>query len=85
MNRRQLLKPLAALAAIPVLFKGKAVGQAFAIDPAKKYIIFANYNMVDMKGLCDTPGPFPGGTPVHAVIVPPDGTLDDAIRIYEVG
>ena len=81
MNRRELLK---ALPAIPVLIKGEAIGQAFAIDPAKKYIIFANYDMVDIQGLAENGGPFPAGTPIHPVIVG-DGTIDDAIRIYEVG
>lgn len=87
MNRRELLKPLAAVALTPLIVKGQEVGKSVAIEPETKtkYAIFVDGDMVDVYGLIDSlSGTFPPGTPLYAVLVPRGKTIDDAIRIFKV-
>lgn len=88
MNRRELLKPLAAIVATPLLIKGEVVGRAIPIDSNKRYIVFVNADLIDASDLCESMSgpqcPFTQPTAVYPVLVPRDMSLDDAIRIYEV-
>lgn len=86
MERRKLIQSLAAL---PVMFMGKQVGVKYETKPDKKYVVFLNCALVDIDSFCAVPlgeGPdiLPPGTPVHAVHVGSNETMDDIIRIYEI-
>jgi hypothetical protein len=83
MERRNLLQALAALPAAIVHLGGKEAGRAYGIDPSKKYVVFVDPSVVDIDAFCHECHAFPPGTPVHCVAAP--GSLDEAIRIYEVG
>jgi hypothetical protein len=82
MQRRELLKSIAALPAVltTVITKGAT---AVEINPNSKYVILADASAIDNpEDFCSNPGmPFPTGTPVIWVR---SGAIDDAVRIYEI-
>ena len=85
MERRQVLKALAAVPLAPLIVQGKAVGAAAKFDPTSRYVIFVDSNMIDCLELAELlTGQFPDGTPLYPVMVPPHRSIDDAIRIYEL-
>ena len=85
MERRQLLKALAAVPLLPLVVHSETVGAAAKIDPGSRYVIFVNSDMIDVHYLVESlSGQFPDGTPVYAVLVQAGGSLDDDIRIYEL-
>lgn len=87
MNRRELVKALPAICATPLFIKGKEVGKVLALHSEKSYVIFLNGHLVDIEEWVHMDHPRAlSGTPVYAVF--PDGrngTMDEIIRIYEVG
>lgn len=89
MERRKLLQSIAALPAMVIAGKnGEQVGVKYETSLDKKYVVFINVRHVDLEQFCHpAPGStevLPQGTPVHAVYVGPDQSMDDLIRIYEV-
>lgn len=82
MERRKLLQALSALPATILHFAGKEVGRSYAIESSKKYLVFVDPSTVDLDAFSQYCDCFPKGTPIHCVAVP--GSLDDAIRIYEI-
>jgi hypothetical protein len=85
MNRRELIKAILPIVAIPVMAKGEEVGKKFKIKPDAKYVVFVNADKVDPEDFCRTPGSgLPEGTPVTPVYLASHESMDDVIRIYEV-
>lgn len=85
MNRRELLKAIPAVAATPLIIKGKEVGKSMELSPDHAYIIFLNGDMIDIEEWCSLDhGPCLSGTPVYAVFPNESHSMDDLIRIFEV-
>lgn len=83
MNRRDLIRSLAALPMVSVMHAGKEVGKKIEIDPKAKYIVFLNSGAVDLDDFCTAPNSgLPDGTPVYPVHACHD--LDQVIRIYKL-
>lgn len=94
MNRRELVKALVPMAAVPLLIKGEAVGSVIKIDPNSKYIVFINEECgLDPEKFCEWETGLPSGTAVWMVRPTPvkdsegnilSRTLDETIRIFKV-
>jgi hypothetical protein len=81
MNRRDILKSLAAIPASVVLYKDKEVGRALKVESNARYIVFLNAEAVDIDEFANHPGiPLPQGTPLISVF----GDMENAVRIYKV-
>jgi|HubBroStandDraft_2_1064218.scaffolds.fasta_scaffold00006_22 hypothetical protein len=93
MERRKLLQALTALPAMVIAGKdGNPVGVKYETTPDKRYVVFLNARMVDVTDFCAPPSEscpaahtLPPGTVVHCVYVSKDESMDEIIRIYEVG
>lgn len=88
MNRRDLLKavaPIAATVMTPLVVKGEEIGKTVQINPTAKYAVFVNDYMIDAEVLAyDHNSAFPEGTVIYPVKVGNSGSLDNAIRIFEL-
>lgn len=84
MNRRELLKAILPVAAVPVLVKGQEVGKAFKVEPDAKYVVFLNADKVDVQAFAEHERALPGGTVIHSVYLNSGDTMDEVVRIYKV-
>lgn len=84
MERRKLLQALTAIPASNIFKWGdKEAGRGYKIDSTKKYVVFVDPSVIDVEMFVTGCHAFPPGTTVHCVAVP--GSLDDAVRIFEIG
>lgn len=84
MNRRDLIKAIPALA--PVELAGHSL-PSVEIKPGRKYLVFIDPLCVDVESLAFNANN--SGVDMDVLFVPvmppPGGTIDDAVRVYEIG
>lgn len=83
MDRRELLKNIAAITAVaatPIIVKGEEVAKKIEIDSDSKYIVLVaehvRHEFVDQ--LCES-STLPAGTPIYVV-----RDIDDTMRIFKL-
>ena len=88
MNRRDLIKFIPAIAAIPgitVRHVGEDIGKSFELNDKSRYLCIVDEEMIDIEAFCanhEGHG-LPPGTPVVAVRTR-YGSIDNALRIYKL-
>jgi len=83
MERRELLKRLGAVAAVPLIHFGSTDAVAAEVLPHKQYLIFFDSHVLDIESVVASVKPNCEAWLVDCHLKQGQ-TIDDAVRIYQV-